>query len=301
MIGTYTRTTALDRLINAFLSVQDKASSSSQTKQIISLGAGTDTRPFRLFSRQDRHHLVYHEVDFEVVSQKKLRTVQTNQALSEILGSISASEESNSWSSQPSRDGDEYRFHGIDLRRLAELGASEEKEEEEEEEAGAPQPVLAGLRTDMPTLVVSECCLCYLSPSQASGLLSYFTSRVADIATIIYEPIRPDDPFGKVMTSNLAARHIRMPTLSVYPEPSDQEKRLRKAGFDTVSHMTMGDIWKSWLSSEGRDRVDGLEGLDEIEEWELLAAHYIVVWGSRGGGFKAWERLDEADKRRDDQ
>ncbi|KFH47835.1 Leucine carboxyl methyltransferase-like protein [Hapsidospora chrysogenum ATCC 11550] len=293
--GTYTRTAALDILIDAFLSEDDGGiQSTTAPRQIVSLGAGTDTRPFRVFSRPDCRGLIYHEVDFDVVCRGKLRTVQSSPALSRILtnGATAPTVEGTSWSSVPANGG-EYHCHGLDLRRLAGKPIDTEAEAEAGagEEAGSGPPEIPGLRTDIPTLVVSECCLCYLSPSEAQGVLSFFTSRIQRLAAVIYEPIRPADAFGRVMVSNLAARRIRMPTLEAYPEPADQEARLRGAGFDTVRQMTVGDLWRNWVRPEERERVDGLEGLDEVEEWELLAAHYIVVWGSRGDAFGSWEGL----------
>jgi [phosphatase 2A protein]-leucine-carboxy methyltransferase len=118
----------------------------------------------------------------------------------------------------------------------------------------------------------------------ASRIISYFTSQIPDIGTVIYEPIRPSDAFGKVMTSNLAARHISMPTLEQYPEPGDQRQRLIAAGFSTAKAMTIEEIWDRWVEIEEKERLDRLEGLDEVEEWKLLAAHYIVAWGA------TWER-----------
>ncbi|KAH6996268.1 S-adenosyl-L-methionine-dependent methyltransferase [Ilyonectria sp. MPI-CAGE-AT-0026] len=253
--GTYTRTTALDTLVDSFLADEEGAEPGTAPKQIVSLGAGTDTRPFRLFTQPGRTGLVYHEIDFNTTCAKKLRTVQATPILRNILTNISAEENSSSWSSRPA------------------LG----------------EVTLPGLRTDIPTLLLSECCLCYLSPSEAAGVLSYFTSRIPSLATVIYEPIKPDDAFGRMMVSNLAARRIRMPTVAVYREPADQEARLRQAGFETVRHMTIDDLWETWVAPEEKQRVDSLEGLDEVEEWKLLAGHYIVVWGSTGSGFGRWE------------
>lgn len=146
----------------------------------------------------------------------------------------------------------------------------------------------------MPTLVLSECCLCYLTPDETKSLLNCFSKSIPSLGSIIYEPIRPNDPFGKVMTSNLANRGIRMPTLEEYPEPSNQEQRLEAIGLDKTKALTVGDIWKKWIDSEEKERVDGLEGLDEVEEWELLAAHYVVVWGSRGEAFEGWDGVGQA-------
>jgi [phosphatase 2A protein]-leucine-carboxy methyltransferase len=274
--GTYTRTTALDMLVNAFLSDADVDGVAKQ-RQIVSLGGGTDTRPFRLFTQPDHcRRLIYHEIDFDVVCRKKLRTVQASPVLSRILTNLSPGDNGVSWSSRPS-DGDEYYCHGVDLRQLP--------------DPSSESPLLPGLRTDLPTLVVSECCLCYLSPEDASRVLAYFGSQIPNLAIAIYEPTRPDDSFGRIMVSNLAARHIRMPTLDVYREPRDQEDRLRQAGFDLVRHMTIEDCWEMWIAPEEKERVDSLEGLDEVEEWKLLAAHYVVVWGSKGDGFPAWDGL----------
>ena len=76
-----------------------------------------------------------------------------------------------------------------------------------------------------------------------------------------------------------------MPTLDVYRQPADQEVRLREAGFEQVRQMTVDNIWQRWVNSDEKERVDGLEGLDEVEEWKLLAGHYIVAWGWKGDQF----------------
>jgi len=257
----------LNTLVDAFLS-EDNAVGSAP-RQIISLGAGTDTRPFHLFGSGNHKELIYHEVDFEVVSSRKLRTVKASPRLSRVFTDVSSPEGSTTWSSGPPAGG-EYYCHGLDLRQMQESSET---------------TLLPGLRTDVPTLVLSECCLCYLTPEQAEGVVAFFSSRIKSLAIAIYEPIRPDDAFGQVMVSNLAARRIRMPTLSVYPEPVDQTNRLTQAGFEVVRQMTIGDIWKTWIAQPEKERLDELEGLDEVEEWQLLAAHYIIVWGSKGDGF----------------
>ncbi|KAI6785099.1 Leucine carboxyl methyltransferase 1 [Emericellopsis cladophorae] len=268
--GTYTRTTALDRLVDAFLD-------GGGQRQIVSLGAGTDTRVFKRFARGETEGLVYHELDFEIISQKKLRIVRGNPMLSRIMGEITVSEDATCWSSELGARG-EYHCHGLDLRKLVDADES--------------QVLIPGLRTDMPTLVVSECCLCYLATEQAAAVLAYFHKRIPSLGTVIYEPVLPHDAFGKVMTANLAARGISMPTLDSYPTPADQEKRLSEAGFvGAVKAMTVEEIWRKWVTDDEKARLDSLEGLDEVEEWELLAGHYVVAWGSKGLDVKAWNEL----------
>lgn len=229
-----------------------------------------------MFSRKSHPTLVYHEIDFEVVTQKKQRITQGNPTLARILPNITPSEEGSTWSSQLA-NGSEYHCHGIDLRSFA------------KPTDGA---FFRGMRHDVPTLLISECCLCYLTVTEADSLMLKFTTRIPSLGFIIYEPIRPNDPFGKVMTSNLAARGIHMPTLEKWPEPSDQERRLKAVHVDNAKALTVGEIWRKWVGLEEKERVDSLEGLDEVEEWELLAAHYVVVWGSKtdSRGFGEWER-----------
>ncbi|KAK8105430.1 S-adenosyl-L-methionine-dependent methyltransferase [Apiospora kogelbergensis] len=269
---------ALDRLIDAFLSVEPV--SQAGRKQIISLGAGTDTRCFRLLSRNNVTGLIYHEIDFPTVSSKKRKAVHGTPVLRNILVPDPQQAEheaapASSWSSTPLPNDCEYWCHGIDLRDLAQ----------------AASPILPGLQTNTPTLLVSECCLCYLQTNQGKDVIKHFADQIPDLSIIIYEPVKPEDPFGKQMVANLAARRIHMPTLELYREPADQETRLKEAGFQTSKAMTVEAIWKKWISPDEKERVHELEGLDEVEEWNLLADHYVVAWGWRGNGFQAWEDI----------
>ncbi|KAM0670189.1 hypothetical protein ACQRIT_002679 [Beauveria bassiana] len=245
--GTYTRTVALDRLIQSFLS--PAAGGTSTERQIVSLGAGTDTRPFRLFAGASHPKLTYHEVDFDVTSRKKFQIVQANPQLSRILNHP-AEKSSQTWTAQPVHGRGEYYCHGMDLRDL--------------------DSSITGSLTE-----------------EAERVLRYFTSRIANAATIIYEPVHLDDAFGKTMVANLAARHIHMPGMDRYRNAQDQIQRLRDAGFRSAECKSVESIWETWIDASEKERVDQLEGLDEVEEWKLLAGHYIVAWGTRGEGLGA--------------
>ncbi|KAK4081796.1 uncharacterized protein Triagg1_2537 [Trichoderma aggressivum f. europaeum] len=269
--GTYTRTTAIDNLVRAFLARTE----GEVTRQIVSLGAGTDTRPFRLFSQQSRPKLVYHEIDFSVTSAKKLKTVEAVPPLASVLTNRSTGQQdTGSWSSQPLNG--EYFCHGLDIRRLS----------------PAATEILPGLRTDVPTLILSECCLCYLSQEESEGVLEYFSSRIPNISVVIYEPIHLGDPFSDTMVSNLAARNIHMPSLERRRNEADEAARLKRIGFETTRQLTIDRLWSKWVDAEEKERVDRLEGLDEVEEWQLLAGHYVVVWSFRGDGFEGWRGIE---------
>lgn len=281
---------ALDRLVDSFVSDDSARDGGREERQIISLGAGTDTRCFRLFSRKNRRRpLIYHEVDFPPISNRKRMIVQATQLLRKILPDPLPVEEGSatgSWRSTPEGDGNRYWCHGLDLRDLAKTPQNVQGVADT-----SHNTVMAALRVDVPTLLISECCLCYLETPEAKKVIKYFTDRIPDLGLVLYEPVKPDDPFGRQMVSNLAARRIKMPTLQDHKEPRDQEERLRHAGFAMVEQKTVDKLWERWVSTDEKERLDALEGLDEVEEWHLLAAHYIVAWGYRGKGFGSWLTL----------
>ncbi|KAI1300907.1 leucine carboxyl methyltransferase [Xylaria venustula] len=267
--GTYTRTTALDRLIGAFLSATD-----GQERQIISLGAGTDTRVFRLFKDGNHAKLIYHELDFPAVTDRKYHLVRATAALKAVIRNADGIDQTHTWRDEELPRGSQYWCHGIDLRDLL--------------KPGVMPAALPGFRTHLPTLLISECCLCYLEVAEASKVVQYFTDRIPCLSLVIYEPIHPNDAFGKQMVSNLASRRIRMPTLEEYTSTENQKARLRDAGFEFAHSLTIERIWEDWIPMEEKERVDSLEGLDEVEEWSLLANHYSVSWGWRGINLDGW-------------
>jgi [phosphatase 2A protein]-leucine-carboxy methyltransferase len=140
----------------------------------------------------------------------------------------------------------------------------------------------------VPTLIISECCLCYLEVNTATDVIKWFADKIPELGIVLYEPIGPDDAFGQMMTENLAARGITMPTVQRYRSLAEQRERLAALGFREGDSGGGNDaksieyIWDNWVTNEERERVDGLEGLDEVEEWQMLARHYAVVWGWKG-------------------
>lgn len=276
--GTYVRTTAIDHLVTRFLKTKPE-----QRKQIVSLGAGSDTRFFRLCSDlNDGNYsqVKYHELDFEENVTRKRAAIRNNPTLSDFIN-------------KAQKKGWEYGLNALDLRDLIQKSP----------------PSIPGLEHDLPTLLLSECCLCYLPPDAAVSVIQYFTMHLSNSqALVLYEPIRPFDPFGKKMVSNLASRGIHLQTLKRYATLQAQRQRLNLAGFTKgQGARDVYQIWESdeWVSESERSRVEKLEWLDEVEEWKLLAGHYCVAWGWRGDVFgEAWEGLDgswTAAEQRDDE
>lgn len=253
--GTYVRTTALDRIVDTFLS------SIEGQKQIVSLGAGSDTRYFRL--KRDKKHdsFSYHELDFEENNKTKIGRLKTPQCLDTIRALCDVNLD-NAETYESELLSSEYSIHSIDLRKLPEK--------------------LDWLDGNAPTLLISECCLIYLSPDEADSVLSYFFSMLAAVPTAIaiYEPFRPNDPFGKTMIRNLTTRGIVLQTIEKYADPNSQRQRLADRDF-TARVADTHFIWSNWIAETEEQRIDKLEWMDEVEEFVLLAKHYCIAWGWR--------------------
>lgn len=238
--------------------------------QIISLGAGSDTRPLRLLGEPGAEDVIYHEIDFEVSCRRKYSLVHSTADLAHRLGALEQTSD-GSWSGKAPLGG-QYYCHAADLRRLRMPTAADGGD------SGLPASILTGV----PTLVLSECCLCYLREEEATRVMKVLASRIDRLLLVLYEPMPRNDSFGEVMVANLGARGIRMPSLEHCRDERDQEERLRATGFTTVGHATIRQAWDNWVAAEEKKRLDGLEGLDEVEEWQLLAEHYILAWGIKG-------------------
>lgn len=279
--GTYVRTTAIDRLVSRFV---ESHTEQHTKKQIISLGAGTDTRVFRLFSSTtQRSDVIYHEIDFPVNTAAKIKAIRSSPALQGALRNDFSPGISNDIKISDTEDAlhsPRYHIHPLDLRSLSKSTPD-------------PIPTLQDVDPTLPTLLISECCLIYLPPDQADSVVHHFTTTIfpptTPLGLIIYEPIHPDDPFGRVMVSNLATRGIHLQTLNKYASLDAQRRRLREQGFEGGQVAADIDfIWEIWVSKGEKERVAGLEMLDEMEEWRLLAGHYCVAWGWRGDVFDCW-------------
>lgn len=267
------RTAAIDKVVHTFLS-----SRKAGRKQIISLGAGSDTRYFRLKQKQRSLDVAYHEIDFAANTQRKIAQIRgppfSNQAKS-LCGidfhasDVEVSQEKTILSSP------DYFIHPQDLRSL-------------------PSNVtgLPGIDLSLSTLIISECCLIYLPPEDADSVLQYFTRifpPTTALAIVIYEPIRPFDAFGKTMVRNLMERGIQLQTLEKYSGLEEQRQRLKSHGFtansegstDGAEAADIDTLWHKWIVPEEKERIEGLEWMDEVEEFVLLAKHYCISWGWR--------------------
>lgn len=256
--GTYVRVRGISDVVDRFLACGGS--------QIVSLGAGSDTRPFALLP----HHpqLLYHELDFAANTTKKIAAIARSPQLATAVGFDSAQ------SSDTEIHTDRYHLHAVDLRSL--------------KHDTAP---LTGMDSSRPTLVISECCLCYLEPEDSDQVLKWTLQNFPQAAVVLYEPIGRDDSFGRTMIQNLAVRGISLPSLQTLPTVEAQVCRLSRLGFSHSHGADMAHVHHSWIDAADQQRISGLEFLDEVEEMDLLFAHYCIVWGSTWDLFtEEWSR-----------
>ncbi|KAF2218514.1 S-adenosyl-L-methionine-dependent methyltransferase [Elsinoe ampelina] len=228
--GTYVRTTAIDCLIKIFLQTDY-----GSPKQIISLGAGSDTRFFRLHQVEN---LIYHELDFADNTSTKISKIKNSQVLKNTLKD--PHEHGDGFEVTVFRDclySKKLNIHALDLRTLVDHPTE--------------QPPLRNLNPDIPTLILSECCLTYLTLDASNQILKYILYKwltpATPVGVVLYEPIKPLDAFGKTMSSNLASRNIEMPSLKALPTLQCHRKRLQnistfKAGARTVYDIYAGEV-----------------------------------------------------------
>ena len=59
------------------------------------------------------------------------------------------------------------------------------------------------IRLSTPTLFLSECVLIYINPDLLNPTLQYLQQTFPNSLMVVYEQIRPNDPFGEMMIHNL--------------------------------------------------------------------------------------------------
>ncbi|KAI7860527.1 leucine carboxyl methyltransferase 2-like protein [Circinella umbellata] len=261
--GSYIRNYALDNLVRQFINLD-----TPKKKQIISLGAGFDTRYFLMKSGQwgDCSQLSkYFEVDFPEVVVKKAMAIKRRPQLYELIQNVRIVRGGIELAS------DEYFLLGGDLREWSEI---------------VQRLVHYGFDSTAPTLVISECVLIYLEPEHSNMILNWMTQELTDCMFVLYEQIRPTDSFGKVMIRNLQSRRIELKGIHAYPELEDQETRFTRLGWDGAKAVDTNTIHDQYLDRSDISRMARLEILDELEEWHLLAGHYCVAWAYKSATAK---------------
>ncbi|CAE6491056.1 unnamed protein product [Rhizoctonia solani] len=281
-VGTYVRSTAIDMLVESWLNL---AGANTEKRQIVSLGAGSDTRYWRLMDKGFRERIAsYVELDFTENTSRKAKAVMQSQSLSDALGSDVKIERGGTGLGSSN-----YYLIPLDLR----------------EGVPALEPLIsspssnAPLDPSLPTLFIAECVFVYMPPSASGAILQWFSNTFGRAAGIVYEMFGLQDSFGKVLKDNLKARHIELPGVDAFPSLNSQLSRYTSNGFSHSKGRTLKSIRRENIPVSELQRISRLEHLDEIEELELVLEHYSITWGYsdriNGGELEGNNSLDQWD------
>ncbi|THH13663.1 hypothetical protein EW146_g6580 [Bondarzewia mesenterica] len=263
-IGTYLRGQGLDELVHSWIALAAKADCADGGKvQIISFGAGSDTRFWRLATGPHASRLAkYIELDFPEITTKKAMAIRKSKILSAGLGSPDSVSVGGGGTTLRSPV---YNLFPVDLRlppstSIAPILAS------------SSDPVLS---PNLPTLLLFECVLVYMPPAASDALIQWFTdyiSKTSTLGSIVYEMFGLGDPFGRVMLNNLKSRNVCLPGAGPYPNVPSLPQRYLRLNFTTAQALTLRQIRSEYVEKEELERLSRLEMLDEVEELELLSS-----------------------------
>jgi tRNA wybutosine-synthesizing protein 4 len=79
-------------------------------------------------------------------------------------------------------------------------------------------------------MIISECVLIYMDTKDSDALIQWFGNNFTTSIFLLYEQIKPEDPFGKEMVKNIEARGCRLKSIHTYPSLEHQKERFLQRG-----------------------------------------------------------------------
>ncbi|RXW24968.1 hypothetical protein EST38_g889 [Candolleomyces aberdarensis] len=272
-IGTYVRSQGIDVLVEEWLQL---ARQSGQKAQIVSLGAGSDTRFWRIETGQYKDDLAaYIEVDFPEVTSKKTMAIRKSKEMNALLGDPSKIQIVGGGTGLQST---KYHLLPGDLRKppsealepaLTAKGSTEGE---------------AILSPSLPTLIIFECVLAYMSPEGSSQLLQWFVNYAGEgfiwkSDGHEFESEKPAIYLLEGILTCCKARNVTLPGAEPFNTLESLSERLTNVGFTAARALTLKEIRRAYVDESELNRISKLELLDETEELDLLLDHYAISWG----------------------
>jgi tRNA wybutosine-synthesizing protein 4 len=265
--GTFARVCFVRRMVTSFLA----AAPAGSVPQVVSFGAGHDTLSFVLFADEPDRRLHYVELDFPEVVQSKANAVAATPGLASLFDRMTRlGNGGDRGFVAHTASGSQLDVRACDLRDVS----------------GVKDLLIdAGLDLAAPTVFLAECVLVYMDPLASDALIQFAAVDFTGLrAFVAYEPIEPHDAFGVQMVNNIGLRGSPLLGINQYPSVEAQEKRFRDIGWSQVNSMTMLDAFSSLLDADEVKRINRIEMLDEVEEWQLMMQHYCFCWARTAPG-----------------
>jgi tRNA wybutosine-synthesizing protein 4 len=254
--GYFSRVAAVWKILQEFCT-----SNPDQKKQIVSLGAGSDTNYFKLKSLGIAPYR-YYEIDFPEAMSKKASIIEKQTELL-TLATTKSQHHQHSVAYTPGQL--HYPDYFLIPGDLCELNKIQSQLEAVE------------IDYSLPTLFLSECVLIYMRTEDSFPLIQWSAKQFTGASIFVcYEQILPNDPFGLTMINNLNTRGCKLLGYEKYPDLAAHKERYLTAGYQVYEGWDMNEIYRYFLDPKEVKRIEKLELFDEFEEWHMIQAHYHI-------------------------
>lgn len=260
-LGYYVRVHGLRYLLEKFMHLTDHQC------QIINLGCGFDTTIFYLLDHPDLRFKHFVDIDFEEITEIKSNKIRRLPLLHNKLSPEDKSLKIPCGFHCPS-----YTILPADLRDTTQLNTQLHLLFDRQI-----------LDCSLPTLVLSECVLIYMTADHSSSLLNYLSTTFSRCCLFVnFEQINMNDRFGQIMIENLKQRSCHLVGIDSCQSLESQSKRYLNANFTSTGGMTLNEFYRNYLDAREKQRIESIDGgLDEKELLEQLFEHYCFSWAFR--------------------
>jgi tRNA wybutosine-synthesizing protein 4 len=267
--GYFARVEAVNMVMKQFLGATDGID-----RQILILGCGFDT--LSLLNCYNGHKsLTTFEVDFKDIIEKKISIIRTEPLFQELIEQSQSNGENCKIIENASFLGP-LRFVAQDLRNSSQL---------------LSDLINAGFDPSGPTLIVTECVFLYMEKDKVLDICNNLNKLCVNSIWISYDMISPHDSFGKMIIKNLTSRGFHIPSIIDFPTLKSQELKFMETNWSDAKSYTMLSIYNDKISAINRKRIEKIEILDELEEWNLLMSHYSFTIAIHGPMFVALKSI----------
>ncbi|KAI3641251.1 hypothetical protein MIR68_000723 [Amoeboaphelidium protococcarum] len=243
--GTYLRCKVIDQYVSDYCLKHKDV-------QIVSLGAGFDTRYFRLKDAGVQFKK-YFEVDFERIIMKKMSTLRKHAMNFGVKILPNGEVEDGS-----------YKLLMGDLRDW---------------DAVVPSLSKAGFQKDLPALILAECVFVYMPIKCSDSILKWASSELTTSALVVYENMTLDDQFGQIMVDNIRSRGMKLEGVDACRNVEQIRARYEESKF-YVQIQDLAQFYQTMVmqNEEEFTRLNKVQMMDEMEELLLLLKHYYVLY-----------------------
>lgn len=257
--GYYTRIYTIYNIIIDFINCCKQY---NKLCNVIILGSGYDTTYYKLYDNNYIQYISqYIEIDFDIQIYKKCKIIyRYKNNIFQFLQPL------NNNSNKYCTEYNGYTLLSCDLRNIEQLKRQLHS--------------INKLDYTLPTIVISECVLIYMSSIHSNNIVKYFSEEFNNnLLFIDYTPIQPNTQFGRTMQYNMIQRNCELLSYNTFPTIDTYIQRYIQYNYTSGCGYTMYDIYNKYINKQDKQRIEYIEKLDEYEEWNIIMNHYCINIG----------------------